>query len=282
MPVIESSRAFVNAWDCDENDHLNVQVYFRFFEDAAEHYLAQAGLGTAERRAPACRHVRFHSEMRNGQLVLVESFAARAEASGHWHLVHRMVEPATGRLTATALDTYEGGGREAALTLAAGAIPDEAAPRSLPLAPTRMISADPVFRMTHRGRLERDELRADGHIRHRAAVARFSDAAAHFWESVGVAQPWLAERDYGRVAVEMKVNRGAPVKAGLLHLNSAPLATGGKTVSFRHLFIATDTGDVAAVGEVTALLFDREARKAVELPDKVREAVEERMAEASV
>ena len=32
----ETQRAFVNTWECDENDHLNVQFYWKRFGDAAQ------------------------------------------------------------------------------------------------------------------------------------------------------------------------------------------------------------------------------------------------------
>ena len=38
MSAIETLKSYVNTWECDENDHLNVQFYFRFFEDAAGHF----------------------------------------------------------------------------------------------------------------------------------------------------------------------------------------------------------------------------------------------------
>jgi acyl-CoA thioester hydrolase len=270
MTTIETLRGFVNAWDCDENDHLNVKFYFHFFEDAAAHFLALAGIAPPDRPTPLTRHVRFHSELRSGQLVRAESHAAQAATGGGWHLVHRLSEPATGRLAATALDTYES--RPPAGLSAA--IPEEAGPRSLAAEPADIAALDarrPT--VTHRGRLDAWETGPGGHPYHRALVARISDAAAHFWERFGASEPWLAEHGYGRAALEMKLTRGAPCKAGLVELRSGPLAAGGKTVSFFHLVRATDGGATIAAAEVTALLFDRARRKAVDLPDVVREKI---------
>jgi acyl-CoA thioesterase FadM len=46
-----------------------------------------------------------------------------------------------------------------------------------------------------------------------------------------------------------------------------------KTVSFFHLVRATDGGATIAAAEVTALLFDRARRKAIDLPDVVRATI---------
>ncbi len=271
MSAVETLRAFVNAWDCDENDHLNVQFYFGFFETAAEHFLALSGVTRMARRQPLARHVRYHRELRTGQLVRMDSHIAPAREPERWHLVHRLSEPATGKLAATALDTYDGEPPAAP----AGEISEEAAPRSLHVAPADIAELDsrcpPI---AHRGRLNADAFDERGHVRHQALVARFSDAAGHFWEGMGATQPWLAENNYGRVALEMKVTRGATGQAGLVEVGSGPLATGNKTVSFFHVVRAGETGEVLATGEVTGLLFDRDQRRALPLPEAIRAKVE--------
>lgn len=274
MSTIETLRGFVNAWDCDENDHLNVQFYFGFFEDAAAQFFAMVGQAPDGTPELATRHVRFHSELRGGQLVVVDSHAVRGQSPGSWHLVHRMSEPATGRLAATALDTFRGAAAEAGMA----EVPAEARPRSLALSPADVGDlAARTAPTTHRGRLGPEEIGPDGHPWHRAVVARFSDAAPHFWEAMGATQPWLAERGLGRVALEMKVTRGA-VAAGPIDLTSAPLAVAAKTVSFFHVVRASASGQVIAAGEVTALLFDQRRRRSIELPEEIRATVENLLA----
>jgi acyl-CoA thioester hydrolase len=275
MSPIETLRSFVDAWECDENDHLNVQFYFGYFEDAAAHFFASCGLAPIDRPIPLVRHVRFHSELRGGQLIRIDSHAANAQAPDRWHLVHRLSEPATRRMAATALDTFPG----AAPVPQVMEVFEEARPRSLAPGPTNL--QDLLARkapVTHRGRLGTHEIAASGHPFHRALVARFSSAAPHLWESVGAVQPWLAENKLGRVALEMKVTTGATMPPGLVELRSGPQALGGKTLSFSHIVTASDSGALVAGGEVTALLFDQAGRRAIELPDEIRSGIEKALA----
>ena len=44
MAWLVTQRGFVNTWECDENEHLNVQFYFARFADAAAHFLVGRGL----------------------------------------------------------------------------------------------------------------------------------------------------------------------------------------------------------------------------------------------
>ena len=43
--LIPTFTTAVNTWQCDENDHLNVQFYTEFGHEASAHLLAELGLG---------------------------------------------------------------------------------------------------------------------------------------------------------------------------------------------------------------------------------------------
>lgn len=54
VPMSELTPTFstaVNTWQCDENDHLNVQFYTQFGHEASTHLLAQLGLGPRARKS---------------------------------------------------------------------------------------------------------------------------------------------------------------------------------------------------------------------------------------
>ncbi|HEY2876377.1 MAG TPA: thioesterase family protein, partial [Reyranella sp.] len=63
--LIPTFRTAVNTWQCDENDHLNVQFYSEFGHEASAHLLANLGLGPRAQRAAglnlsaAFDHVRY-------------------------------------------------------------------------------------------------------------------------------------------------------------------------------------------------------------------------------
>jgi acyl-CoA thioester hydrolase len=67
--LIPTARGCVNTWQCDENDHLNVQYFPSFAWDGARHLEAALGLGP---RALATQglavrtvedHIRYHREL---------------------------------------------------------------------------------------------------------------------------------------------------------------------------------------------------------------------------
>ena len=43
--LIPTFSTAVNTWQCDENDHLNVQFYTEFGHEASPHLMASLGLG---------------------------------------------------------------------------------------------------------------------------------------------------------------------------------------------------------------------------------------------
>ena len=76
MTIAETLYSFVNRWECDENDHLNVQYYFSRFEEADRQFQLISGLNEALVGARRVRHVRYHKELRTGDLIVVRSAIA--------------------------------------------------------------------------------------------------------------------------------------------------------------------------------------------------------------
>ena len=82
VPMPELTPTFstaVNTWQCDENDHLNVQFYTEFGHEASAHRLASLGLGPRAQRAAglvvtaAEDHIRYLREFRLVDAVEVHS-----------------------------------------------------------------------------------------------------------------------------------------------------------------------------------------------------------------
>ena len=80
MPqLVPTYATAVNTWQCDENDHLNVQFYTEFGHEASAHLMTSLGLG---RRAQAAAglavraaqdHIRYLREFRVVDPVAVRS-----------------------------------------------------------------------------------------------------------------------------------------------------------------------------------------------------------------
>lgn len=281
MKPIETVRAYVNTWECDENDHLNVQFFFRYFEDAAAQFFALSGSGDRLPPPPRVRHVRYHRELRVDEAVVCHSQAV-ADAPGR--LAHVLRETATGEIAGTALDTFEGldDGHLNALSRAAGEMPEAVAPRSLDPAPNPTIAtAATDFEggfSTCRGSFRGNDLDRHGRATDQAIIARVSDAATQFWTGIGVTSQWLAERDSGRVAVEMKLTRGgARPPHWLVDVQSRLNTVSRSTVSFEHLIHTPETGEIVAAVETTALTMNLKTRRANRFDDETRAELEARV-----
>ncbi len=101
--MIETHRSFANMWECDENDHMNVQFFIRRFDEAMAVYATLCGDGTATARLVRHRHVRFYREIRGGDSLLITSGKV-ADGPFKGRIVHRMVDAISGVLCTTALD----------------------------------------------------------------------------------------------------------------------------------------------------------------------------------
>ncbi|MEP2436118.1 MAG: thioesterase family protein, partial [Roseibium sp.] len=103
MNAQDTLFSFVNRWECDENDHLNVQFYFSRFEEADRQFQLLSGLSDAVVGARRVRHVRYHKELRTGDLIAVKSFIA-FDGPHMLTVVHELRNSGTGDLAATAID----------------------------------------------------------------------------------------------------------------------------------------------------------------------------------
>lgn len=281
MTAIETLRGYVNTWECDENQHLNVQFYNRFFEDAGGHFQNLTGVPAEQRCEPILRHVRYHAELRVNAGLRVETMGVGD--SGR-QVAHLLYETTKGRLSATCLETFDDPppGLSEALRRNGGDLPEAAAPRSVDPAPVDPgpDGASPAGSIVSLGaRVRAHYCRPDGTIFDSGIISMNSDAAAHFWEPTGINRGWLEERNFGSVAVEMKLTRTGPLLFGdLVHVVSRPIAVARSTITFENRFIQSETGDVAAIVQVTGLTMNLETRRAVPLPDDIRARCEDLIA----
>ena len=125
---VETHKGFVNAWECDENDHLNIQYYWKRFGDSAKIFHLLEGLPD---RGWHDRHVRYYSELRKGANTIVKTALCDDKSS----LIHLLFDGSNGRLSATAIDTFADGYGATHQSRNMSAIPDVATPRSLPVEP---------------------------------------------------------------------------------------------------------------------------------------------------
>ncbi|MEP0944639.1 MAG: thioesterase family protein [Rhizobiaceae bacterium] len=272
--ALETQRSFVNSWECDENLHMNIQFYWKRFGDAAQIFFHLAG---ADRQNWIDRHVRYHGELMMATNTIVRS----SMVAGKNMLVHELINGDTDAVSATAIDLYDNplGGSGPSVE-----VPNELAlPKSLPSAPIQIFETDKVIEtglgvVSHRSVITPQECDQDGRLLDQYHIARFSDAASHLWHHLGVTRAWMRDNNLGTVAVEMKASRHKHTRVGtMIEVVTWLEALGNKTFSFRHQISDMASGETLYSGAVTALLMDLTKRRAVPLPDVLREQFNQRM-----
>lgn len=273
MPTFSTA---VNTWQCDENNHLNVQFYTEFAHEASAHLLQGLGLGPRAQRAmglaatAAEDHVRYLREFRVVDAVEVRS--APVEVGDH-HLVayHEIRNPADSQLAATVRrrivcdrpwpDAFRIRAEAALMPL-----PDAAKPRSvgtLPL-PDLTLDAAPATGMIEVGRtvITPDECDEHGCFLPRHQFGRYSDGAPMLWNHLGFDRAAMQTRQEGSVVVEMLNHYHRPLRAGDLAVVMSGLASfTSKVLVFTHFLFEAETGALAACAEAVGMKFDQKVRK---------------------
>jgi acyl-CoA thioester hydrolase len=265
---VESHRSFVNTWECDDNAHMNVQFYFKRFDEAARFFAGMNG-GDMAGPLPRTRHVRYHSELHAGGIARMRS-AIVADGRFAGFAVHVLDDIETGRIAATALDAPSGieapghlvHERDIAPALPRGIAPEPAEP----MLPEEVLARGGL--VSSRTIVQPMQCDVAGELLAQGFVGRLSDGAAHVWEVAGVGIATLRERNYGRVALEMKLTHHRPAKAGeALLIHSRPAPTGGKALQLHHEISRFPDGAPVVTAQVVAVILDLATRRSVAMPN---------------
>ena len=274
MSVIETIRSFVNTWECDSHGHLNARFYAARFENAARCFARLAGFETEQKAPPRNLLIKFHSEARSGQLLVVDSAFLR-DAPWKHAIGHRMFDASSGLLLASALDSTD-------------------ALKSLPVSLTQRFQRDyephrdgskaASIVFEHVG--DKDEIKArggittargvilpadvdvDGNALEQTHVGFFSDGAAHMWQDIGLTKQSSAS---GRAVVNLSMSFLAPLRAGdLVEQLSHVTRVRSRTITMRHYQFNAVTGAVSAIAEAVGMIMNLETRKSVAIPEHIR------------
>jgi acyl-CoA thioester hydrolase len=274
--LIPTFSTAVNTWQCDENDHLNVQFYTEFGHEASSHLMASLGLGRRAQRASglnlgvAWDHVRYLREFR--EVDPVEVLSAPVEI-GERHLLayHEIRNSSDGTVAATVRrrivcdrpwpDSFRVRAEAARVTL-----PDMARPRSVgKLALPDLALADAARTgLVDVGRTVITPAECDerGEFLPHHLFGRYSDGAPLLWNHLGFDRAAMQERQEGSVVVEMLNHYRRPLRAGdLLVVMSGLASFTDKVLTFTHFLFEAETGTLAACAEAVGMKFDQKIRK---------------------
>jgi acyl-CoA thioester hydrolase len=279
VPMSELKLTFataVNTWQCDENDHLNVQFYTEFGHEASAHLLAQLGLGPRAQRAQDLTlstvedHVRYLREFR--LIDAVEVLSAPIEVGEH-HLVayHEVRNSADGSVASTirrriVCDRPWPAAFRIRAEAARATLPDTARPRSVgTLALPDLALADASLGgLIEIGRtvVKPEECDEAGAFLPRHQFGRYSDGAPMLWNHLGFDRTAMQDRQEGSVVVEMLQHYRGSLRAGDLAVVMSGLADfSDKVLKFTHFLFEAETGKLAACAEAVGMKFDQKVRK---------------------
>ncbi len=283
MASLETLLSFVNTWECDENDHLNVQFYFSKFEEADRQFRMMTGFSEALVGARRVRHVRYHAELVAASLITVKSYVA-FDGPHMLSVVHEMTEGSTGEVCATAIDGYTPNPssakqlrarfKEVEENITKSAVPRGISPSPFSGKPT----ADDLMKngamVTGRATVLPRHLNAEQKAEDSFALACFSDAVAHVWERTPMNTAWLDENEYGRVALEQKLSWISPLKLGdVVEVISTLTGVQDNTFTVRHHLFEARTKRLVAVCDQVSISMDLNTRKTVPMTEEIRAAL---------
>jgi acyl-CoA thioester hydrolase len=274
--LIPTFTTAVNTWQCDENDHLNVQFYTEFGHEASAHLLAELGLGPRAQRAagldirPADDHVRYLREFR--VVDPVAAFSGPVEV-GERHLIayHEIRNPSDNTIASTvrrrivcdrSWPTAFRERTEGALV----ELPITARPRSVGKLALPDLSLDDAARCglieVGRSVITPAECDEKGEFLPHHQFGRYSDGAPFLWNHLGFDRAAMQERQEGSVVVEMLNHYRRALGAGdLLVVMSGLASFTDKVLTFTHFLFEAETGTLAACAEAVGMKFDQKSRK---------------------
>jgi acyl-CoA thioester hydrolase len=281
----------VNTWQCDENDHLNVQFYTEFGHEASAHLMAALGLG---RRAQAAAglsvravsdHIRYLREFRAVDPVAVRSAPVEV---GERHLViyHEVRNSGDDALAATVRrhmlsdkpwpESFRKAAEASCVDLPAAAKPrgiTGVAPPDLTLADAARVGLIEVGR----GTVKPFECDENGEMLPRHQTGRYSDGAPIVWNRLGFDRAAMAERREGSVVVEMLQYYRRPLLPGDAVIVMSGLAGhSDKIIRLAHFLFEAETGMLAACAEAVGVKFDQKVRKVMAFSEQERALLADR------
>jgi acyl-CoA thioester hydrolase len=286
---IEVWRGSVATWECDAMGHLNVGFYVAKAMEGMAGLAAELGMVGAF--APDARstlivreqHIRFLREARpHAPLTMTGGVVEITECDARVLLLlrHRSGELAASFQTVVAHATarearafpWPARVLERARALAT-AVPPEAAPRSLDLAPVQSQASLARAEALGLGRTALGVVRAAdcdafGRMRTEQMMARISDGIPHFFNGRRPGADKLGSRGGGAALEYRLIHLDWPRAGDRVELRSGASGGDARFRKLTHWLLDPDSGRAWGVAEAIAVSFDLETRKIITLSDE--------------
>src|SRR5258708_5343380 len=110
-----------------------------------------------------------------------------------------------------------------------------------------------------------------GHMNIMWYVGKFDEANWNLFARIGLTPSYLRETSRGMAAVQQNIGFKRELLTGdIVEVKSELLEVGVKSIRLRHEMRNAETGEIAAICEITGVHMDRQARKSVPFADTIR------------
>jgi acyl-CoA thioester hydrolase len=117
-----------------------------------------------------------------------------------------------------------------------------------------------------------------GHMNIMWYVGKFDEANWNLFARIGLTPTYLRESGRGMAAVEQNISYKRELLAGdIVVVRSDVLEIRQKSIRFRHEMRNAETGEIAAICEITGVHMDRQARKSIAFAETIRKSVESQL-----
>ena len=112
-----------------------------------------------------------------------------------------------------------------------------------------------------------------GHMNIMWYVGKFDEANWNLFARIGLTPTYLREANRGMAAVQQNISYRRELLPGdIVEINSTLLEVRDRSIRFLHEMRNAETGEIAAICEITGVHMDRQARKAAPFSPEVRSA----------
>lgn len=297
--LIEVARSSVQAWECDQMGHMNVQFYIERAEQGINGLAVALGIGPRVARSErACLqirdlHVRFLREQQQGAPFFLRAGVLEVREQG-LRVYEELVSTSGGEVAATfvaEIDWIDAAERRrlplpAAASRAAAAleveVPTHGRPRGLvldsPRSAPELAAADSndMVRIWQ-GQVLAAQCDERGYLTPRHLVGIVADGIPNLLVQVE-GRDRSSTPGLGGAALEYRfVIRRQPRLGDVLTLRSGLKQVAEKIYVWCHWMFDLESGEAVATAEAVAIALDLTTRKAIAIPAEMRSMLESRV-----
>jgi acyl-CoA thioester hydrolase len=114
-------------------------------------------------------------------------------------------------------------------------------------------------------------------------AGKFDEANWNLFARLGLTPSYLRASGRGMAAVQQNISYNRELLAGdIVEIRSVLLELRERSIRFRHEMTNVETGEIAAMCEITGVHMDRQARKSVPFAEAIREAASKQLTEPAM